>query len=286
MKERMVVWGAEITAAWRAIESARPQKDRICHDPLAKAFLSVNPIWRAIILWIAGRRLPGAVPALAARTAHFDNYLAKCIGDGIDQMVNLGAGYDSRAYRFEELRGAKVFEIDHPATLKVKVGKVRKLFGALPGHVVYVPINFEKEKLDKRLLESGYQTKAKTLFIGEAIVHHLKAEEVDSILDFIVNNSGRGSSVIFDYIYQSIMDGTNQWKGTKKWHKGFKRSDGHPPFGIKEGNAEDFLSRRGFHKVTDASGEFLRNEHIKEKDEGRETFTLWGIVHATVKPRE
>ena len=285
MNERMMVWSAELTAAWRAIESARPQKDRICYDPLAKDFLSVNPILRAIIVWFGKRQLPGALPALAARTVYFDNYLTKCIGDGIQQVVNLGAGYDSRAYRFDELRrGIKVFEIDHPATIKVKVDKVGKLFGELPTHVVYVPIDFEKEKLDKRLFESGYPKNVKTLFIGEAIVHHLRAEEVDSTLDFVVNNSGRGSSVIFDYIYQSIMDGTNEWKWTKKWQSGFKRSDGHPPFGIEEGNTEAFLSKRGFYNVTDVSGEFLKNEYIKDKDRGRETFTLWGIVHATVKP--
>ena len=128
MKERMMVWSAEITAAWRAVESSRPLNERICYDPLAKDFLSVNPILRKILVWFAGRQLPGALPALAARTAYFDEYLKKCIEDGIEQVVNLGAGFDSRAYRFEEMmRNVQVFEIDHPATLKVKIDKVRKI---------------------------------------------------------------------------------------------------------------------------------------------------------------
>ena len=48
----------------------------------------------------------------------------------------LGAGFDSRAYRFDRLReGIKVFEVDHPATQETKVKKLSRILGAggMPG---------------------------------------------------------------------------------------------------------------------------------------------------------
>ena len=64
---------------------------------------------------------------VASRTRYIDDYLHECIDDEIKQLVILGAGYDSRAYRFDDLKGkVKVFELDHPATQKVKIEKIKK----------------------------------------------------------------------------------------------------------------------------------------------------------------
>jgi methyltransferase (TIGR00027 family) len=53
---------------------------------------------------------------LVSRARYIDDYVQACIDDGIEQLVILGAGYDSRAYRFEQLKGrVKVFEAGHPA---------------------------------------------------------------------------------------------------------------------------------------------------------------------------
>lgn len=287
MKEGHMVWSAEAAAALRAAESMKPEHKRVCYDPLAKDFLSKNQLLIRILLWFAERLfIPGASPAQAARTVYIDDYLKSCIDDGIQQLVNLGVGYDSRAYRFGELRGqVKVFEVDHQATLKVKVEKVENIFGSLPDHVVYVPIDFEKEKLDERLFDSGYDRNQKTLFIWEAVSYYLTADEVEDTLAFIVENSGEGSSIIFDYMFQSVLDGTNKWKGANSWRRSIKRSDGRN-FGITEGTIEEFLSNRGFHQVKDASGEFLKNTYLKAIEQSERVFCEWGIVHATVEPRD
>lgn len=160
-----------------------------------------------------------------------------------------------------------------------------KIFGDLPSHVAYVPIDFGKEKLDDKLFESGYNKDVKTLFIWESVSHLLTENEVDSILSFVAKNSGSGSSIIFDYQFKSVLDGTNEWKGTKGFRKVVKRSDGQPNFGLEGGQVEDFLSQRGFCQVKDVNGEFLKNAYVKEADQSKEFYTLWGIVHATVKPR-
>ena len=55
------------------------------------------------------------------RTRHIDDVLTESLRGGATQVVILGAGLDSRAYRFgEALRGVRVFELDLPQTLNYK----------------------------------------------------------------------------------------------------------------------------------------------------------------------
>jgi len=219
------------------------------------------------------------------RTRYIDDYLKACIDDGIKQLVILGAGYDSRAYRFDGLKGkVKVFEVDNPATQKEKIEKVKKILGSLPDKVVYVPIDFHKEKLDERLFESGYDKNLKTLFIWEGVTMYIAAEAVDETLAFIVNNSGEGSSNIFNYIFQSVVDGTCEMEGAKKARKYVERKGEPWTFGIEEGTTEEFLSKRGFYQVKDAGYEFLRSVYCKGANQSRKVPEFARIVHATVKP--
>jgi methyltransferase (TIGR00027 family) len=201
------------------------------------------------------------------------------------QMVILGAGYDSRAYRFEGLKGrVKVFEVDHPATQKVKQDRVKRLLGTLPDHVVYVPIDFDREKLHQRLLESGYDQDQKTLFIWEGVTMYLTAEAVDRTLAVIAEHSGEASSVVFDYVYEGAVDG--RLKGSEKWQRVAQRYAETPVFGIEQGTVERFLNQRGFDRVNDVSIEALTEGYLKKSRRTLRAFPFASIVHATVKPRE
>lgn len=159
MKEGKASYTAEIVAVCRAAESLKPENERVCYDPLAQHFLGTayralgrSRFLTKIALGYSERRGSGGIGCIVGRTRYIDEYLKECIDNGIKQLVNLGAGYDTRAYTFDELkRKVKVFEVDYPATQRVKMEKVKKVLGSLPDHVIYVPIDFDKEKLDKRL---------------------------------------------------------------------------------------------------------------------------------------
>ena len=112
-------------AVMRAVESEKPEDERICYDPYARKFV---PSWMYYVLGFfiksgyAERRGPGVNGFLAARDRYIDDTLQNFLDEGIDQLVILGAGYDSRAYRFN-LSGVKTFEVDHPATQEDKLAK-------------------------------------------------------------------------------------------------------------------------------------------------------------------
>ena len=153
---------------------------------------------------------------------YFDDFTEKSITDGIEQLIILGAGYDTRAYRIEGLKNIKVFEVDHPNTQSFKIQKIKEAFGSIPDHVVYVPVDFEKETFGQKLFDERYNSSKKTLFIMEGLSMYIPPKAVAETLLFIVGNSCNGSAVIFDYYPESVVDGTCKLeigKNIKKWNK-------------------------------------------------------------------
>jgi methyltransferase (TIGR00027 family) len=205
---------AERIALVRARESQKPEDERVCYDPYAIRFISpeiselaarnpdeIKARWEQF-----ERLMPGLGNSIVARVRYFDDFVKASINEGLEQLVILGAGYDTRAYRIDELKGkVRVFEVDHPNTQRVKTEKIKEIFGRLPGHVLYISVDFETEEFGKKLLEMGYSKALKTLFVMEGLIMYIPPKAVDEMLSFIVKNSGKGSAVLFDYLPESVI---------------------------------------------------------------------------------
>jgi methyltransferase (TIGR00027 family) len=125
---------AENVAFVRALESLKPEKERICFDPYAASFLRKEYLTIMEMAACDSSKIPfpGVHNSLSARVRYFDDFVRNFIEEGLEQLVILGAGYDTRAYRIDELGGkVRVFEIDHPGTQDVKMKKIREIFGSL-----------------------------------------------------------------------------------------------------------------------------------------------------------
>jgi len=303
MEEGKPSFTAEIDAIIRSTETEKPESERLCYDPFAKTFVSATnrfigmiPPLRKLALWYLERKHPFLLDCIPARTRYIDEYVNKRIDDGLQQLIILGAGYDSRAYRIERLKGkVTVFEIDHPATQKRKIEKVNKILYPLPSNVVYVPIDFNKEKLAQRLFQSGYDKDKKSLFIWEGVTPYLTADAVDETLYFVARNSGPRSSIIFNYIFKSVVDGTCQLEGAREIRKAFSRGGiadfssnrgERLMFGIEEGTIEAFLSERGFQQIKDISGDYYEAAYFIGPNRNRKGCCLCRVVYATVQPEE
>lgn len=281
---------AEANAAFRAAELLRPKNEQVCEDRFARRFLGLrfgiiarSRLLTGIARWYVERIIPGAANSVVARTRYIDDYLKQCIDAGIEQLVILGAGYDSRAYRFDGLKArVRVFEVDHPNTQRVKIQKVKKIFGSLPSHVVYVGLDLDEKKLGEGLLESGYDKGKKTLFIWEGVTVYIIPEAVDETLAFVAENSGKGSCIIFDYAFQSAFDAASESGDAKKWREAYERRGEPPKFALKEDAVGDFLSKRGFYQVKSVSLESIKKTYFKGPNAKRNVTNLGGIVQATV----
>ena len=96
------------------------------------------------ILNLKGRLSPeGIYQYVIARTKYFDNVFIESIKKGIDQVVILGAGFDSRAIRLlDEKTSVRVYEIDIYYTINAKLKQYRKRKIKLPDYDMLIPVDF------------------------------------------------------------------------------------------------------------------------------------------------
>jgi methyltransferase (TIGR00027 family) len=134
---------------------------------------------------------------IAARTRFAEDALAAGIQRGVRQLVVLGAGLDTFAYRnaYPELR---VFEVDHPATQAWKRERLASASIEVPTSLTFAPVDFEQKTLAEGLLAAGFEPSKRTFFTWLGVVVYLTSEAVWSTLRFIASLSG-GSHVAFDY---------------------------------------------------------------------------------------
>lgn len=278
---------AEFTASHRAVESIKPENERICYDPYAIQFLKPetlkiinDPVKLKAITERAGPIGQEMGTSLRVRVRYFDDFVKKSAEEGLEQLVILGAGYDTRAYRIEGIKKVKVFEVDHPDTQHFKIQKIREIFGFLSDHVVYVPVDLETQTLGQSLFNKRYNSLKKTLFVMEGLVQYLSPKSVDEIFSFIARNSPKGSAVIFDYHDESVINETSE---AGKMIKNFLEQMGeHLKFGIEEGEVEEFLSQHGFSNIINVSSEEYRNKYFPEANENKNFHNPMFFAHAEV----
>ena len=281
---------AEQMALSRAIETRKPAAERICCDPLAERFLRTKYrmlLWgrpfRDVVERLVEQRFAGHQYYVVARTRYFDDILQQRLARGAEQLVILGAGYDSRPYRFaDRLGGVQVFEVDHPATSTVKQAKVGALFGEIPANVAYVAVDFTVDKLADKLLGCGYRTTRPTVFLWEGVTPYLDLQAVDEVLGFVMASAAAGSAIVFDYILRSVVEGTCGLRGAANEFAKMSRSSEPLTFGIDEGQAPEFLASRGFQNVVDVGAQELISRYFDPRGKDRYIKPWWRMISGEV----
>jgi methyltransferase (TIGR00027 family) len=268
------------TAAVRAIESEKPPHIRICNDPFARALTSTFAYFLIKLFYNYGeRRSHGALTFIVCRHRFMDDYLDKCLHESTSQVVILGAGLDSRAYR-DGLSMATIFEVDHPATQSSKTKRVTKIFGKLPDHITYVPIDFDRERLDK-LFSYGFDRTAKTLFIWEGVTPYITAEAVDATLAWIHSNSATRSAIVFDY-HLKIEEHFDPERGLLSSLLSRLSGENKRVFSVAQGSIVDFLIKRGFSNVVEVGAEQLKSLYCIGPNKNRNVLYTYSIICAEV----
>jgi methyltransferase (TIGR00027 family) len=164
---------------------------------------------------IIERRWGGPLGAAVCRTRFIDDALGAAITAGIDQVVILGAGFDCRAYRLPRLAGTRVFEIDHPLTQAMKRARLAPRLGAIPPHVVFVPVDFARDSLAAAMEAGGFRSAARTFFLWEGVTNYLTADAVDATVRWAAHAGGPGSTLLFTYIHSGMLDGSLRFEGAE-----------------------------------------------------------------------
>jgi methyltransferase (TIGR00027 family) len=136
---------------------------------------------------------------IAARSRIADDALAAAVKRGARQLVVLGAGLDTTAYRPLPSQDLRIFEVDHPATQAWKRQRLTEADIPLPAALSFVPVDFERETLADGLAAAGFDFTQQTFFTWLGVVPYLTDDAIFSTLGFIAGLPG-GAHVVFDYV--------------------------------------------------------------------------------------
>jgi methyltransferase (TIGR00027 family) len=117
---------------------------------------------------------------LGVRTRFFDGIVVGALDGGTRQVVTGGAGYDGRALRYAT-PGVRWFEVDHPATQRDKVSRLRRL-GIATGQVVFVAADFNSGDVPELLRAAGLDPASPTLFLLEGVAVYLAPDVLERLL--------------------------------------------------------------------------------------------------------
>lgn len=189
---RTAVAAATHRAAHQMLEHGR-----IFSDPLAIAILGIdrddivrqardNPSSRRMRLFIS------------IRTRFAEDALAAAHAGGVRQLLVLGAGLDTYAYRSSLPNGFRIFEVDHPTTQAWKRERLAAANIRLPNALTYVPVDFEHESCGEHLVAAGFDPSVRTFVTWLGVVPYLTEQAIWSTLGYIASLPG-GAEVVFDY---------------------------------------------------------------------------------------
>lgn len=286
--ENQISRTAEFTCMIRACSFYEKNIQYKCDDYIAPKLIPkfILPVIKIGIL----RRLfmdrfypKGMYEYVIARTKFIDDVFRNSMTNGIEQILIFGAGFDSRGIRFKDLNiKTKIFELDAPVTQEAKINQLKKRGVKINSNIIYVPINFNRESIEERLLESGFDTNKKTLFILEGLTMYLNPDTIDNTFKVINRIAGKNSEIIFDYVYLSVLRGENLFYGEMDILKQVNKVDEPWNFGIEKGELDSFLKMRKFHIIKELNSEDLEDEFFKD-DQGSILAKINGthcLVHA------
>jgi len=223
-----------------AIEQGFPGSKRILTDPLARPILPLKsrisvglslPVRNWLIAKVEGK-MPGLWGGIMARKRYIDDVVAGAAGGSVEAVVNLGAGFDTRAFRMPDLQSVPVWEVDQPGNIESKRRRLRRIFGGVPDHATLVPVDFDHQEVADVLADHGYPASTTTLFILEGVTQYLTAAGLSETFQFL-STAPAGSRLVFTYVPKDFIDGEVLYghdylydqmrvKNTI-WHTGFDR---------------------------------------------------------------
>jgi methyltransferase (TIGR00027 family) len=140
--------------------------------------------------------IPPATHSSSVRATFVDAAIERYL-PGVEQFVDLGAGYDTRTIQLQRDGRIACFEVDVPKTQQMKRELLNQC-GVDASRVKFVPANFLTDNWMSNLIEAGFDLQKSTFFLWEGVTYYLSRDAMESTLRTIAT-SAPGSVVVFDY---------------------------------------------------------------------------------------
>lgn len=205
-------------AAIRAIETER--SDRLFEDPFAAQLAGSETI--TLIAPKAKAYEDKGTPIVVVRTRFFDDFLMSSVSD-IPQVVILGAGMDTRAFRLPLPSGIHVYEIDQPEVIETKESILKNTLAKTNRHTIKANL---RQPWSNLLREQGYRADIPSVWLVEGLLYYLSDLEVNNLLKTISDLSATGSCLGADLVNVKALQ-SQQKSGElgKYWRSGYDQPE-------------------------------------------------------------
>ncbi|NQT92163.1 MAG: class I SAM-dependent methyltransferase [Lentisphaerae bacterium] len=163
--------------------------------------------------------LPGQFEAFGYRKAFCEQQVRDGIAAGAAQVLVLGAGYDTLGWRLApEFPQVKFFEIDHPATARLKAKGVATMGQRTNLYLVAEDLG-SRRLIDVLADHESWDKEAPTVIVAEGLLMYLPAEAVRDLFSQSAAVCGDNSRIAFTF-FPSGKDGrpdAGRWTGLLLW---------------------------------------------------------------------
>jgi len=225
-------------------------------------------------------KAPGVYEYVISRTKFIDEVFNN-LSEDVEQVLILGAGFDSRASRFSnELKNVKIFELDALATQQAKINRFEEKNIKFTPNLKFIAIDFTEESLSRKLDDAGFQRNRTCLFLLEGLTYYLNQEAINNTFNLIKHYSAQDSLLVFDYASPLVnrQENIDDDPTMRKQYEILAKAGEKPGFLIEE-QIRDFLAKYDF-KVIDE----LNSTELAEKYFNIDNFGLaarkFGIIKA------
>lgn len=223
--------------------------------------------------------VPGSINCVDCRTQWLDFEVQRAVADGIDQVVVVAAGFDTRAYRLRSLPQLKFFEVDRPEVIRKKRALVDKALPAASWHrPIYVPADLSRVTLAEALGSgTGFDRTRPALFLVEGLVYYLPVRAVHALIQSVADLAEPGSRLCFDFLHLDALEGRAKYAGweqmrgrgpselgkDRRWHRRIPPLAFSPPLcaDLVAGKGEPMVS--GFQHDGDSMAKMLRRHGLE-----------------------
>jgi methyltransferase (TIGR00027 family) len=253
-----------------ALEQYQPDEHRLIHDALTRQMLPARlrllvrafgfKPFRQWFLSLIDRISPGARDSGLCRKRYIDDKLVEALHAGIDTIVILGSGLDTRAYRLQQLSTLRVYEVDLPQTVAYKGKKLQQLYGAIPSHVKLVPMDFDCQALEDVLISHGYSLDQKSFFIWEGVTQYISDAAVHAVFEFLAQVKP-GSRMVFTYVVKDFIDGEMDY-GLERLYQIYRVKNPIWQFGLYPAQIATFLGAYTWKELEQVGADEYRQRYL------------------------
>lgn len=212
---------AYLVALYRAYESQR--EDSKFKDPLASVLAAPKAQWLESVIpfreegqWM-----------MAVRTALLDDYILEILNTGVDTVINLAAGLDTRPYRLDLPEKTLWIEVDLPGITDYKIKRLSQEKALC--RVERIALDLTDDGARRQLLSYSIVNSKRALVITEGILPYLNEPTVNALAEDL-----RNELAITDWVMDVTTTAFLDWfRG--KWEMETKESDVSLSFAPPEG---------------------------------------------------